>query len=262
MNNIVRKNPEFNIKIINKKNGGHSSATNEGIRACTSEYIALVDADDLWHPSKLEKQMAIFKNSTDPLLGVVHTDYICIDQSDAPIDSPTIKPDPKNRGRVFENLIRQGNFITGSNSAVMMKKQVFQDHGFFDENLRCGEDFEMWLRIAQTYHYDFVPEVLTYIRRHPSALSNQKMLHCRSDLYIINKWKKEYIEVGGLTLIADYLSRTTFTNLYNITFTKEFRFILDQLQDTINFKMPRLFILWACGRKFRKKIVKIFKSLT
>lgn len=252
--------PNINIQIISKPNGGHSSATNVGIRASTSEYIALVDADDLWHPTKLEKQMSVFRKSTDPKLGVVYADYINIDPNDIPLPQfPTVKLDPTVRGRVFETLLQRGNLILGSNSAVLMKRQVFLDHGFFDENLRCGEDWEMWIRIAQTYHYDFYPEVLTFIRRHPGALSNQKMLHCQSDLYIMHKWKAEFLKMGGVHFIADYLSRITFTNQKNLLLSSEYQFLLNYISEMADFPMPRLLIVWGFFRKIKKKIFKIIK---
>ena len=258
---IKHSYPEANIQIITKPNGGHSSATNIGIKASTSEFIALVDADDLWHPTKLEKQISVFKNSTDPFLGVVYTDYVNIDPSDTLLPNyPTVKLDPTIRGRVFENLLQRGNLIIGSNSAVLMKRQVFIDHGFFDEKLRCGEDWEMWIRIAQTYHYDFYPEVLTYIRRHPGALSNQKMLHCQSDLYIMHKWKKEFLKLGGTHFIADYLSRITFTNQKNILMNSEYKFLLTIISEIANFPMPRLIIVWGFFRKIRKKIFKVLRT--
>jgi glycosyltransferase involved in cell wall biosynthesis len=257
LEDFKKENPLIAIKIINKKNGGHSSATNEGIRASTSDYIALVDADDLWHPAKLEKQISVFQNSKDPLLGVVYTGYINIDPNDIPLDYPTVKTWAK--GRILEELITRGNLVTGSNSAVMMKKEVFADHGFFDEDLKCSEDWEMWIRIARTYHYDFVPEVLTYIRRHEGNLSNLKMLHCKSEIYVMNKWKNEFLKVGGHTLVADYFSRTTFSNLFNIMFNREYDFLLRQLQNIVGFSTPRLVLVWAMCRKIRKKIFKILK---
>lgn len=258
---IKAEHPHANIRIINKKNGGHSSATNEGIRASTSDYIALVDADDLWAPTKLEKQMSVFQNSDDPKLGVVYADYVNIDPDDKPLPLfPTVKLDPNVKGRVFETLLKRGNLILGSNSAVLMKRQVFLDHGFFDENLRCGEDWEMWIRIAQTYNYDFHPEVLTYIRRHPNALSNQKMLHCQSDLYIMHKWKNEFLKFGGVKFIAEYISRITFSNQMNLFFNPEYKFLLTKISEIANFPMPRLIIVWGFFRKFKNKFFMILKT--
>lgn len=250
----------FPIIILNKENAGHSSATNMGIRASTSEYIALVDADDLWHPTKLEKQMSVFMKSTDPKLGVVYTDYANIDGSDAPLLScPRVELDPTARGQIFDILLLRGNLINGSNSAVLMKRQVFSDHGFFDENLRCGEDWEMWIRISQTYYFDFFPEVLTYIRRHSTNLSNQRMLHCRSDLYILHKWRQFIFKFGGKKFIAEYLSKTTFTNQKNLLLNSEFDFLLTMIKEISNFPFPRLIITWSFFRKIRKKLFKICK---
>ncbi len=255
---IQKQHPESNIEIITKKNGGHSSATNVGIRASTSEFIALVDADDLWHPTKLEKQMTIFQNSRDPNLGVVYTDYLNIDPNDLPLPLyPTVKLDTSVKGRVFETLLQKGNLIIGSNSAVMMKRQVFLDHGFFDENLRCGEDWEMWIRLAQTYHYDFYPEVLTYIRRHEGNLSNQKMLHCKSDLYILHKWKDAVTEINGKFFITEYLSRITLGNQKNLLLNPEYKFLLNTISEMAQFPFPRIIIVWAFFRKIKKKIIRI-----
>ncbi len=261
LNQIKDAHPNLTIDIISKSNSGHSSATNVGIRASSSDYIALVDADDLWHPTKLEKQISVFNKSSDPKLGVVYTDYVNIDQNDATLpDYPTVKLDPTAKGRVFETLLQKGNLILGSNSAVLMKRQVFLDHGFFDENLRCGEDWEMWIRIAQTYHYDFYPEVLTYIRRHSSNLSNQKMLHCRSDLYIMHKWKEDFLKLGGTRFIVDYLSRITFGNQANLFLNSEYKFLLTTISEIASFPLPRLLITWGFFRKIRKKIFKVIRT--
>ncbi len=251
---IKSQHPEANINIISKPNGGHSSATNVGIRASTAEFIALVDADDLWHATKLEKQMKVFEASSDPKLGVVYNNYLFINANDVELpDFPCSKLDPDFKGDVFKHLVVKGNYITGSNSAVLVKRSVFLDHGFFDENLRCGEDWDMWLRIAQTYTYDYSPEVLTYIRTHGNNLSNQNMLHCRSDIYIIHKWRKQFIQIGGIPLIVEYISRTTVKNLKTLATNKEFAYLLNQIQEITNFKMPRLILFWALLRKIKKR---------
>ncbi len=254
---IKHEYSHLNIKLITKTNGGHSSATNVGIEASTSNFIALVDADDLWHPSKLEKQISVFKNSNDPKLGIVYSDFASIDSNDNQLPNfPTVKLDPRFKGRVYELLIRHGCYIVGSNSAVLIKKQAFLDHGYFDENLRCGEDWEMWIRLSQTYNYDYHPDVLTYIRRHAGNLSNQKLIHLRSDLYIINKWKKSFLEVGGQPLITDYLSRTTVKNLFGLAFKNDYLPLKENVKNIFNTSYPMVFILWAFIYKIFKKVKK------
>jgi glycosyltransferase involved in cell wall biosynthesis len=258
---IQKAEPEANILIINKKNGGHSSATNEGIRHSSADFIGLVDADDVWLPTKLEKQMRIFETSDISNLGVVYTDYASIDQNNRIINIPGFQLDKTARGSIFKRLLIDGNLIAGSNSAVLVKKECFQKTGFFDEFLRCGEDWDMWIRISQNYSYDYVPEVLVHIRRHPQNLSNVPMIHLKSNLYILQKWVEKLHELGGYTLIADHLSVSTMPNLKELFFKAEhenLRVFVKKLSKGLPF--PRIMIIWGITRKLRKKIFKLLLS--
>lgn len=258
---IKVQHPEHNITIIDKPNGGHSSATNVGIRHSKADYIALVDADDVWGPTKLEKQEKVFENSTIDNLGIVYCDYGNIDQNDTVMkDFPCFAMDKTVRGNVFRDLIVRGNLIAGSNSAVMIKRDCFLKVGpLFDEYLRCGEDWEMWIRLAKLFNFDHVPEVLVYIRRHPNNLSNENMLHMKSNLYILNKWIKEIHEFGGYTLFADYLARSTIGNLYQLLTKGQYSELRNWVKNlSLNFPFPRFIIIWGIVRKIRKKIFKTF----
>jgi glycosyltransferase involved in cell wall biosynthesis len=258
---VQKNNPHSNIDIINKKNGGHSSATNEGIRQSTADFIALVDADDTWEPTKLEKQMKVFETSEIPNLGIVYTNFDSIDQNDKVINFPTFTMDLKARGNLFHELLKRGNLIAGSNSAVLVRKECFQKAGFFDEFLRCGEDWDMWIRTSQSFAYDYVPEILVHIRRHPQNLSNVPMIHLKSNLYILQKWVDKLHELGGYTLIADHLSVSTLPNLKELFFKSEHAILRGYVQKlTRGFPFPRLMICWGVIRKFRKKTFKILGS--
>lgn len=251
---IQNAHPEMPIEIINKVNGGHSSATNEGIRHSKADFIALVDADDTWEPTKLEKQVSVFEKSKIPNLGVVYTDYKCIDQKDNIIHFPGFKLDPEARGDLSQLLLRKGNLIAGSNSAVLVKTECFKKAGFFDEFLRCGEDWDMWLTISKDFNYDFVPETLVYIRRHPQNLSNVPMIHLKSNLYILQKRASELQALGGHELVAEYLSLSTLSNLSDLLIKNEHYTLREYVRTlTKGFPFPRLVIVWGIVRKFRKK---------
>ncbi len=266
----------FSIHIIDKPNGGHSTATNAGIQVSKSEFVALVDADDLWHPSKLEKQLQIFFQSPfKENLGVVYCNFDSIDENDQPLPHyNTIKLDPEFRGRVFEKLITKGCFIAGSNSAVMIRRSIFDELGFFDENLKCGEDWDMWIRISEQYFFDFSPETLTSIRRHQNNLSKQKMIHLKSDLYVINKWRHAFSNIGGRYIFVDYLARNSFSNLKELLlapsrtpnssseFSSKDRLnapcgLLEMIQENLQTNSPKLFILFSMIVKIFKRVQKI-----
>lgn len=251
---------DHNITIIDKPNGGHSSATNVGIRHSKADFIALVDADDVWAPRKLELQEEVFATSKIDNLGIVFCDYGNIDQTDKIItDFPCFTMDKSVRGNVFRDLIVRGNLIAGSNSAVMIKRECFLKVGpLFDEYLRCGEDWEMWIRLAKLYNFDHVPEVLVYIRRHPNNLSNENMLHMKSNLYILNKWVKEIHDFGGFTLVANYLALSTVNNLKQLFFKTEYAELRTWVKNlSQGFPFPRVIIAWGFLRKVRKKIFKL-----
>lgn len=191
-NKIASKYAEtckIQIKIIKKQNGGLSSARNTGIKECTSEFIAFLDADDIWVKNKLEEQIKIYQTSESTNLALVYCDYAVIDINGltqyknykAPLDGKRM------RGMVFKKLLER-NQITGSGSGVLIRRQVFEDVGLFDENLRFAEDWDMWLRIADKYEVDFSTEILVHIRKHEQNMTYDPSKTLENELYFYNKW--------------------------------------------------------------------------
>jgi len=165
------------VLILKKENGGPNSARNLGLRQCTSEFVAFLDADDEWLPDKLEKQLAVFAASAFPNLGVVYGLYRYIDDQSRDITDDVLRwmPssfDPSWRGNIYDKLVT-GNRILGSASAVLIPRACFEKAGVFDESLRFGEDWEMWIRLAEHFAYDYVPAPLVCIRRHANNAQRQ-----------------------------------------------------------------------------------------
>jgi glycosyltransferase involved in cell wall biosynthesis len=176
------------LKIVQKENGGLSSARNAGIVASTSPYVAFLDADDLWYPEKLEQQATLFSSNKFPNLGLVYCKYDVIDKAGVIDPSAKIVPlDPLMRGNAFDRLL-EGNKILSSGSGVLIKKGVFDTVGLFDETLRFAEDWDMWLRIAEQYEIDFVDETLVHIRRHGENMTATQKAVLKGELLFYNKW--------------------------------------------------------------------------
>jgi len=149
---------EKNVFYFKQRNGGVSKARNLGILKSSSEYLAFLDADDIWHPDKIEKQMNIMLKN--PNLGLIYGGHYSINQ-DGFITRYLLH---KNRGDVFEKLC-EGNLVSGSASMALVKRSVIDHVGIFSEELVNGcEDWEMWLRIARKYDFDYVPEIILDIR--------------------------------------------------------------------------------------------------
>ena len=131
------------LKSIHQQNRGVSAARNTGIRAARGELIALLDSDDCWLPTKLERQVDFFE--THPQAQVCQTEEIWIRNSR--------RVNPKHRHRKFSGLIFEKSLplCLVSPSAVMVRKKLFDTVGLFDERLPACEDYDLWLRVSCRY---------------------------------------------------------------------------------------------------------------
>jgi len=174
------------IEYIKKQNSGPNSARNAGLRASTAPFVAFLDADDTWTKDKLIVQMQVFETRKDSDLGLVYCDYNLVDENDSLLKNPYHLP-LQARGRVFAELLRN-NAINGSASAVLIKRNVFDKVGYFDESLRIGEDWDMWLRIAKEYSVDFADETLVHVRRHSQNAQSNPVYVFTHEMDFYKKW--------------------------------------------------------------------------
>ena len=199
---------ELSITVIYIKqdNGGLSSARNTGIMACVSQYIAFLDADDIWEPDKLRKQIQIFNQSKYKNLGVVYCDYSNIDLAGHPLDNfPCYKLDTSIQGNVSEQLLIN-NVIASSGSGVLIKRECFERVGVFDEVLPTCEDWDMWMRISKFYEYDYVNERLTKLRRNPNSMSKNHLQMMIGRVLVWNKiFERKWINTRVLQEIYNVL---------------------------------------------------------
>ena len=189
VNDLIRLNPNTRITLINQENRGLANARNTGIKAATAPYIALLDADDIWLENKLEKQLELFQKKKSAPLGAVYCAYSLINEQSEPIQGKNLVIHPALRGNVYRNLLT-GNFISGSGSSILIKSEVFKDVGYFDETLKASEDWDMWLRIAKKYQFDYVDENLVQIRVHASNMQKDFSRMISSELAMLNKFER------------------------------------------------------------------------
>ena len=188
---FAKSHPNIDIQLINQENAGLANARNAGIKASLQEskapFIALLDADDVWLSEKLEKQLSLFQASQDPKLGLIYSSYELIDENGNPIPGENLIVKPSLRGKVYSSLLT-GNFISGSGSAVLVKSTVFEVVGLFDEDLKASEDWDMWLRIAREFYFDYVNEPLVQIRVHSTNMQKDFSRMLTSELVMLNKF--------------------------------------------------------------------------
>ncbi len=140
------------IKYIYQPNNGVSSARNKGIRSSRGSWIALLDSDDEWMPEKLEDQVIFINENPGSLF--CHTNEIWIRNG---VRVNQMKKHKKYGGDIFKYCL---DMCRISPSSSLIKKEVFEDVGLFDESLTVCEDYDLWLRITANYTILFLDRPL------------------------------------------------------------------------------------------------------
>lgn len=152
------------IKYIHQINGKQGKARNTAIAAATGKYLAFLDADDVWHPAKLELQV----KAMDAGLGdVVFCDGWWLKDTDHPEAYPVHTPQGRQDADAFYQKQLRGYSIPML--SAMVKKEAVLALGGFDEDLRVqnAEDYQLWLRLSDAgYIFYGLPESLFYYRVH------------------------------------------------------------------------------------------------
>jgi glycosyltransferase involved in cell wall biosynthesis len=147
------------VRYIRQDNTGVAGARNRGIAESKGAYIALLDHDDLWHPTKLEKQVAVLTRR--PEVGLVITGIVHIGSDGKPTGEIAGAYNPRDR---FYQLFVKGYVPTPS--AAMIRRSVFEVAGTFDADFNSAglDDHELWPRIAAVSEIAAVEEPLTFHR--------------------------------------------------------------------------------------------------
>ena len=149
---FVCNNKDMPIRIVSQPNAGAAAARNTGIVLAQTKYVAFLDADDVWLPQKLEKQMETIANH--PEIRFLGTGW---EEKGIRIGFKKIKE--LYNGSVKDVCVK--NFpVTPS---VLMEKAIFDEIGMFNPGLRYAEDINLFQKVAAKGNYYFLPEKLVQI---------------------------------------------------------------------------------------------------
>lgn len=150
------------LRVISHRNAGVSASRNRGVAEARGEFVAFLDGDDLWTPDKLQAQVAALQGAPDAALVYSWTDLI--DEAGRVIQRGS---HVVANGRVYP-LLASRNFLD-CGSTPLIRRSALIEAGPFDETLKGGEDWDLWLRLATRHAFVCLPVVQVQYRVHGSS---------------------------------------------------------------------------------------------
>jgi glycosyltransferase involved in cell wall biosynthesis len=171
--------------IRHEHNRGGSAARNTGIGAAHGEYIAFLDSDDEWFPTKLERQIRVALGSGESV-GLVYTGirYVAADKR---LNRDEM---PHHNGMLFRQLLRRN--VVGTTSCALVSHSCLEEVGLFDENMPARQDLDLWLRISKKCRIDFVPEILTVHHIHDARITADVQARIRAYELLMKKHAADF----------------------------------------------------------------------
>ncbi len=164
------------VTLIRKANGGAATARNAGIRQAQGEFIAFLDADDIWLPGKLKAQVDYFRAHPDVAMNCTGFSQWVSDEEGVFPDPLSVIPDQAGvasdaidrelSGWVYHRLLLRSFVWT---TTVMMRRTLIDKIGLFDESFRLGQDYEYFLRASRETEIHRLSRAYALYRQHPGS---------------------------------------------------------------------------------------------
>jgi glycosyltransferase involved in cell wall biosynthesis len=219
---VARSLGDPRLRIIKQANAGHAQARNIGIGAATGTYVAVVDADDVWLPDKLEQQLAVLRGGQ---VKALHGAAIHVDDSLRPLFIGNC-PDGKNE--LLDILCFRG--LPGFMCTLIIERELLWEIGGFDPTLIILQDWELAIRLARREQLYSMSKPLVMYRLHESNQSKKIDLH---------------IEPGERILAEFFADRTLPTEIMSRRRYVYAHFYAMLCGGAVQLRMPRYAIDWA-----------------
>jgi glycosyltransferase involved in cell wall biosynthesis len=185
------------IRLLQQSNSGVAAARNLGIKHAKGEFIAPLDADDIWYPQNIEKQVQCFLES-NANVGLVYSWSADVDDQDIPTGTFHTA---QIEGKVYSTLLCH-DFL-GNASSSLIRRTCFQKVGLYncqfrEQNAQGCEDWDLYLRIAEQYQFRVVPEVLVGYRKIQSSMSCNYRSMANSHLLMLQASQQKHSEIPAV----------------------------------------------------------------
>lgn len=157
------------IRYFEKENGGVSTALNYGIKKMKGEYFSWLSHDDRYYPEKIEKQVNKLKKY--PKNTILYSNYDVMD-----IDSNIFATSIFNHEELKEK--KEYSLLLGkiNGLSLLIPKRLFYEVSFFDEKLKCTQDYDLWAKFMKKNNFEHMKEVLVTTRLHKNQTTNTSPL--------------------------------------------------------------------------------------
>ncbi len=167
---------------IKQENGGLPAARNTAIRHSSAEFLALLDADDVWLPCRLSESLSSMRGR--PQVGLSYGFVQRIDPLGAVIDT-FAKRQQHGEGRIAPYIYMR--MVDLPCPTITFRKTCVDEVGLFDETLRATEDRDLWLRIALKYEVALAPHIIALYRTSPASMTTDPDRMLKAQLQFIDK---------------------------------------------------------------------------
>jgi glycosyltransferase involved in cell wall biosynthesis len=177
------------VRLLSQtENRGLPAALNRGFAEARGELVARLDADDLWHPDKLQHQVALAERR--PAAAFITTWVRFVDDAGlVRFDGPQQCFPPRALARsISETLV-------GSGSSVLVRREAFEEANGYDEMLRCQEDLFLQVRLSAAHEIAQVPLFLAFYRLRPESLSRDVALMLDTWRKLLHQFRSDYPQV-------------------------------------------------------------------
>ncbi|MBD2567243.1 glycosyltransferase [Anabaena lutea] len=228
---IIQNISDSRLKLFSYINAGPATSRNRGLSHAVSEFVAFIDADDIWTSNKLESQLKALQANPQAAVAYSWTDYI-----DAAGKLLKCGRHTTLSGDVYSRLLLENFLENGSNPLI--RKECFTTLGNFNEALTPAEDWDMWLRLASRYEFVVVPEVQILYRVSMHSLSTNLKRQEAGSLEVIERgFADQKAESLG------HLKKYALSNIYKYLAFKSLEAPPDKLE-----RWTSVGFLWNCVR--------------